>query len=79
MILTRLQFDRNKHSKHPEVLKNLKQSELEQLLITSIDQFGLVHSPFCHFVTGCTAGISQHQENYNSTAVSYPLDQDQLS
>ena len=42
MILTHLQFDRYKHSKHPEELKNLKQSELEQPLIASIDQFGLV-------------------------------------
>ena len=43
MILTHLQFDRYKHSKHPEELKNLKQYDLEQLLIASIDQFGLVN------------------------------------
>ena len=35
-------FNRYKHLKHPQELKNLKQSELEQLLIASIDQFGLV-------------------------------------
>ena len=44
MILTILQFDRYKHTKHPEELKNLKQFKLEQLLIASIDQFGLVKS-----------------------------------
>ena len=40
--MTLLQFDRHKHSKHPEEFKNLKQFEFEQLLIASIDQFGLV-------------------------------------
>ena len=41
-FLILLQFDRYKHTKHPKELKNLKQSQLEELLIASIDQFGLV-------------------------------------
>ena len=61
MILTHLQFDRYKHSKHPEELKSLKQSEFKQLLIASIDQFGLVMGNFDFpIVPGSDASASGH-------------------